>query len=85
MDTLVKTKAITLRLDQDLHRSITRIAQHRKISVNSLVQEQLELSVRIEEERTRYDSYTLLGQDVEEANAEYAIYAQAEVMHHDES
>ena len=50
--------------------------------MNSFLHSRLEEIVRLEEEKARYDAYTLLGQDVE-MDVEYAVHAQAEVMLHD--
>ncbi len=78
-------QAITLRLPPDLHAAVTQAARSRSQSVNAYIQHGLEELVRVEEEKARYAAYTLLGQDVEECDVEYAIHAQAEVMLHDNS
>lgn len=85
MGQVSKFKPLSLRLDPDLHRIITKIAYQRNLSVNALVHEQLELAVRVEEAKARYDAYTQLGQDTELCDVDYARFAQAEVMLRDES
>lgn len=76
--------ALTVRLPVDLYEAATCVAQKREMSLNALVREGLEAIVRDEEEQALYDAYTLLGQDPEECDVEYAIYAQAEVMLNDD-
>ena len=78
-------RAITLRLPLHLHTAVAQAARRRHQSINALIQQNLETLVRAEEEQARYDAYTLLGQDADECDAEYAIHAQAEVMLHDAS
>ena len=85
MNTTPSARAITLRLPPALHTAIAQAARRRHQSINALIQQNLEALVRAEEEQARYDAYTLLGQDAEECNVDYAIYAQAEVMLHDAS
>ena len=85
MGQVSKFKPLSLRLDPGLHRSITKIASQRNISINALVHEQLEQAVRVEETKARYDAYTQLGQDEELCDVDYARFAQAEVMLRDES
>lgn len=78
----MQTKALTLRIDPELHDAVTRLARRQDSSINSYLQRRLQEIVRVEEEKARYDAYTLLGQDVE-TDSEYSIHAQAEVMLHD--
>ena len=85
METAQVPKALTLRLKPELYAAITAMAQRRAQSVNAYIQQNLETLLRAEEEQARFDAYTLLGQDAEECDAEYAIHAQAEVMLHDAS
>ena len=70
---------LTVRLPVDLYEAASDIARKRTQSLNALVQEGLKAMIR-HEEQALYDEYTLLGQDEEECDVEYAIYAQAEVM-----
>ena len=73
-------RTLTLRIPPDVYESSRRIAEKRSISLNTLIQQSLEDMIRAEEDRASYDAYTLLGQDAQECNVEYAIHAQAEVM-----
>jgi len=74
------SKTLTVRLDCELYSAAQKIAQQRHVSLNALVQLSLEETLRAAEERARYDAYTLLGQDKDECDVEYAIHAQSEVM-----
>lgn len=47
---------------------------------NKIPVERSESIITIEDESARYDAYTLLAQDAEDCDVEYAIHAQAEVM-----
>ena len=83
MNNTQSAHAITLRLPPELHAAVAQAARSHSQSVNAYIQHSLESLVRAEEERARYEAYTLLGQDAEECDAEYAVHAQAEVMLHD--
>lgn len=78
----MQTKALTLRLNVELHEAVVRLARRQDCSINAYLQQRLQDIVRLEEEKARYDAYTLLGQDAE-TDVEYAIHAQAEVTLHD--
>jgi hypothetical protein len=80
MTTPTETRALTLRIPTELHSAITELAHSRSVSVNAYIQQQLEGAVRLAVEQARYDAYTLLGQDAEACDVEYAAAAQAEVM-----
>ena len=77
-------KALTLRLKPEIHAAIADVARRRSQSINAYIQANLETIVRAEKEQARYDAYTMLGQDAESCEAEYAIHAQIEVMLHGE-
>lgn len=74
-------KSLTLRLSPDIYAALASVAQNRSLSVSALVKQNLETLIRAEEEKSRYDAYTLLGQDIEGCDVEYAIHAQSEVMY----
>lgn len=80
MATLSSPKAITLRIKPEIHAAIINLALQKQMSVNSLIEQQLGALVRETDEKKRYDAYTLLGQDAEMCNVEYAIHAQSEVI-----
>ncbi len=74
-----KTKAMTLRLPHDLYRATIAVARRRRVSVNELVRECLTETTKAEEERRLFEAFGELGGDAE-ADAEYALAAQAEVL-----
>ena len=78
----MQTQALTLRIDSELHDAVARLARKQDASINSYLNRQLREMVRLEEEKARYDAYTLLGQEAE-ADDDYARHAQAEVMLND--
>ena len=82
MPETILPKTLTLRLTPDLYFAAQRVARRRAVSLNTLLQESLASTLRAEEERQRYEDYSLLGQEAEICEAEYAIHAQAEVMLH---
>jgi len=79
-----KVKPMTVRLPLHLYRAGREFARRRRISLNRLVQESLQAAIEAEEERQLYDEFTLLGQDTEECDVEYAFQAQREVVIQDE-
>ena len=84
MAVLSASKSLTVRITPELYSAASNLARKRAVSLNTLMQESLAAIVRAAEEQARYDAYTLLAQDVEGCDAEYAIHAQSEVMQHDE-
>lgn len=73
-------RSLTVRIPPHVYELSRQIAHKRETSLNALIQQSLEALIRAEEEQASYDAYTLLGQDAEECDVEYAIHAQAEVM-----
>ena len=74
------SRSLTVRISPNVYESSRIIARKRQISLNALIQQSLEALIWAEEEQASDDAYTLLGQNAEECDVEYAIYAQAEVM-----
>jgi predicted nucleotidyltransferase component of viral defense system len=72
-------KIISARVPSRLHEATLRLAKRESKSVNELVAEVLAERVQRQEEQDLYDAFTLLGQDNEEADVEFALAAQAEV------
>ena len=75
-------RTLTLRLSPELYSAAQTVARRRAISLNALLQRSLMLLLSAEEERTRFEEYTQLGQNPETCEVEYAVHAQAEVMLH---
>lgn len=74
------TKSMTLRLPPDLYASGQRIAQERRMSLNALLQESLAATVRAEQQRKLFEGFTLLGDNTDACDVEYAFPAAAEVV-----
>ena len=73
------SKTISARVSPGLHEATLRLAKREKKSVNELVAELLAERMKRQEEQDLYDAFTLLGQDIAEADVEFAFAAQAEV------
>jgi hypothetical protein len=80
----IKAKAMTIRLPQALYKAGREMAKRRRMSLNRLVQESLQATIRTEEEQRLYDAFTLVGQDTAESSVEFAIAAQLEVLERDD-
>lgn len=80
MPSSTATTTISVRLPEELHRKSREIAKRRNLSLNTLVQESLAAAIQAEEDLLFYESFTLLGQDAEMCDVEYALPAQREVM-----
>ena len=70
---------LSVRVDEQTFQESKRIAEQRAMSFNALVQEALRRVIEAEQEREMYEAATLLGQDAEMNDVEYARHAQAEV------
>ena len=73
-------KTLTIRLPFDLYQAISAVAKRRHISFNALVQESLSTMLKAEEDAKLYEAFGQLGADAEEANVEFAVAAQWEVV-----
>jgi len=73
-------KAMTVRLPLDLYRAGARVARRRRISMSRLLQESLRQALKDEERRRLYDAFGQLGEPEEEADVEFALPAQAQVL-----
>lgn len=80
MAQIMASKTLTVRLPAEIYSTVQKMAQQRAISLNTLLHESLLQTIRANEEQQRYDEYSLLGQEIELCDVEYAIHAQAEVM-----
>lgn len=76
---------ISVRLPTGLHRASRALAERSGKSLNALVRDALAGLLQADEEKRFFDSFTLLGQDAEECDVEYALPAQREVMLRDEA
>jgi hypothetical protein len=74
------SKSFTVRFPDDLHHAASDAAARREKSLNALLQEITEAYLRQEEERELFDSFTRLGEDLEECDVEFAWDAQREAI-----
>ena len=75
-----KLKSITARVSERLYQAASKVAESRGESMNRLVEQALAKVVREEEDRALFDAFTLLGQDIEGAEVDFALVAQSEVI-----
>ncbi len=73
-------KTLTVRLPEDLYRNTAEVARKRGVSLNRLVQESLAQIIRDAHAAELYDAFSLVGEDAEETNVEFALQAQWEVV-----
>jgi hypothetical protein len=85
MPTNSSTRTVTLRLPNDLYDKTAQLALQKHMSLNALLQEGAQRLLQQEEERELSAGFDLLAEHPDECDVEYAIYAQAEVMLHDEA
>jgi len=78
-------KAMTVRLPADLHRASAEVAKRRGISMSGLVQQSLSDTLVHEKRRQLYEAFSRVAEDTDEADAEFAFDAQAEVVRDGES
>ena len=73
-------RSLSVRLPSALHEASKELAEREGVSLNALIQDCLAARLRAEEERRFFDSFTELGQDLEECDVEHALAAQQEVV-----
>ncbi|HLV78725.1 MAG TPA: hypothetical protein VKT32_00545 [Chthonomonadaceae bacterium] len=76
---MVAVHTSSVRIAEDIYREAEQIARRRNISFNALVQEALKKEIEAAQDREMYEAATLLGQDAEMCDVDYAFAAQAEV------
>ena len=72
-------RSTSLRIPAELLTATQALAARRSKSVNALVVESIERTLREDEDKALYDSFTLIGRDTE-SDAEFAVEAQSEVV-----
>lgn len=85
MSTIANTRTVTLRLPKDLYDKTAQLALQQNKSLNALLQEGVQRLLKEHAERELSAGFDLLAEHPDECNVEYAMYAQAEVMLHDEA
>lgn len=81
----VRAKALTVRLPEDLYRASAEVAKRRKVSLNSLVREGLNIILREEHYVRMYEAFGLVGEDASMTDVEFAVDAQREVVEHSDA
>lgn len=76
----MKSVALTLRLEENLYTRAKEVAAAHKTSFTAFVQRALSELLRREEQKTLFDAFSLVGQDLAEADVEFALPAQREVL-----
>jgi hypothetical protein len=72
--------ALTLRLDEEIYNGIKEMAKAHQTSFTAFVQGILAGELKNQEKKALYDAFSLVGQDVGEADVEYAVTAQREAF-----
>ena len=70
--------AFTLRFDPMIYERVKTVSERSGRSVTSFVQDAVARKLREEDEVALFDAFTLVGEDVEETNVEFACDAQRE-------
>ena len=73
-------RTFTVRLPSGLYETARAMARRRELSLNALVRQGLEAIARAEKEAKLYEAFGLLGEDGMEADVEFALDAQREVV-----
>ena len=71
--------AFTLRFDPMVYERVKAVSECSGQSVTSFVQEAVAMKLREEDAAALFDAFTLVGEDMEETNVEFACDAQREV------
>ena len=74
----------TLRLDQDLYDRVKLTSRREGRSITAFVKEAVAKRLEEEEAAALFQAFTIVGQDLDEANVEFARDAQREVALKDE-
>ena len=75
-----QTRTFTVRFPDNLHQAVSASAAQQRKSLNALLQDLAETYLRQEEERRLFDSFTRLGERLEECNVEAAWEMQREAI-----
>lgn len=75
-----QTPSLTVRLPGDLHRAVSAAAARSHCSLNALVRQALEAYLQQEADERLRDSFSRLGDALEEGEVEFAWDAQREAI-----
>ncbi len=73
-------KVVTLRLAPAEYQRASALARRRRLSLNRLFQESLQLMERQERERDLFDDFSLIAENAIETDVEFALIPQTEAM-----
>jgi hypothetical protein len=79
-DTMKRQIAFTLRFDPMLYDRVKAVSECSGQSVTSFVQEAVARKLREEDAAALFDSFTLVGADLEETDVEFTCDAQREAV-----
>jgi predicted transcriptional regulator len=80
-----KLRAMTVRLPARLYQAGSRLAKRRRVSMNRLLQESLQAALAAEEQKRLYEAFGAVGAESEEADVEFALSAQRQVVERGEA
>ncbi|MCK8603922.1 hypothetical protein [Desulfoferrobacter suflitae] len=72
--------AFTLRFDPDFYQRVKKASEHEGRSITAFLQEAVAAKLAEQEAATLFAAFGLVGEDMEEANVEFAADAQREVV-----
>jgi len=78
-----RKKATTVRLPAGLYQAGSEIARRRQVSLNQLLEESLEATVKADERRRLYEAFGRVGREAAAADVEFALEAQVEALEDD--
>ncbi len=78
-----KTRAFTVRLPEEVYRAGAETAKRKKVSLNRLMQESLEATLRAEDDARLTAEFDLVGR-CDDTDVEFAVPAILEVLERDE-
>jgi len=76
----VKKVALTLRLPPEIYKGAKEMAKERGKSFSGYICELLEERLREERGRRLFDAFSMVAEDTEEVDVEYAFEAQRQVV-----
>jgi hypothetical protein len=76
-------KTLTVRLPEDLYQQAGEVARRKQWSMNATIQEALRQLTFQDQQARLYEAFSLLGEDATEADVEFALDAQREVVDHE--
>lgn len=76
----VEIKTLTLRFPAGLHHAVAEAANRNHVSLNQWIQQAIEQFLECQAEEELFDSFTRLGEDLNECSVDFAWDAQREAI-----